>query len=334
MTRPRLGNLTKLEPRQVWESEPRDFTPWLRDNIGLLGKELGVDLEVTGIEVAVGEFAVDIHGRDITNGGRPFIVENQLEATDHLHLGQLMTYAGGLDAATVIWVTPHFRDEHRRALDWLNEKTADDVDFFGVEVELLQIDDSTPAPHFRIVAQPNAWAKRTKKRVSEGITSERSLVQIEFLTRVIEAAKVRQPGLTNASRPGSPNSVWFAAGRRGFYLSWALAHGNIRVELSIQTGDREASLWYFDQLYGQEPEIRSALALPIPLEWIRNDTQDTQRIVADGPPHLTIDGSDAELQQMEAWAVDTMLRVAAVVRPRIRALPDFIPPLASAGEPA
>mgnify|MGYP000435619148 CR=1 FL=1 len=126
--------------------------------------------------------------------------------------------------------------------------------------------------------------------------------------------------------------MWFTAGRAGFYLSWALKRGNIRVELWIDTGDGDANLWYFDQLYGQEPEIRGIL--PIPLEWIRKETQRTQRIAAHGPPHLTIDGSDADFEQMEEWAVDTMLKVAAVFRPRIRALPDFIPPLAPAGEPA
>jgi len=322
MTTPQFGKLSKVDPRKAWTSEPADFTPWLRENVTLLAAELGLDLEATGTEVAVGKFAVDIHGKDVTNKGRPFIIENQLEETDHRHLGQLMTYAGGLDAATVIWVAPRFCEEHRRALDWLNEKTVDEVDFFGVEVELLQIDGSALAPHFRVVAQPNAWAKRTKSKTAEDATSEKASRRIEFLSHVLEAAKATQKDLTNASRVSYSSSVWFTAGRNGFYFSWNFNQaGNIRVEVGIDTGNLEANLWYFDRLQAQEDALVAALGMPI--DWVRKESQKLQRLVVWGPVGWAIDRADSDVQQMEKWAVDTMLKVAASLKPRIKALPSF-----------
>ena len=117
-----------------------------------------MDLELQQIEAAVGGYSLDVLATD-QNENRPVIIENQLESTDHTHLGQLLTYAAGHDANIVVWLTKEFRDEHRAALDWLNQRTGDDTQFFGVVVELWKIGDSLPAPHFRVVASPNEWSK-------------------------------------------------------------------------------------------------------------------------------------------------------------------------------
>ena len=116
-----------------------DFTPWLADNIDVLADELGMSLTVTATEVLVGEFRLDIRAED--QDGRVVVIENQLERTDHSHLGQCLVYASGLEASTVVWIAPSFRDDFRRALDWLNERTDQGVNFFGVEVGVVQIGD-------------------------------------------------------------------------------------------------------------------------------------------------------------------------------------------------
>ena len=127
------------------------------------------DLEVEAREAPVGSFSLDILARDQDN--RQVVIENQLEATDHTHLGQLLTYAAGFDANVIVWIAKNFRDEHRDALDLLNRRTGEDTEFFGVEVELWQIDDSRRAPYFKPVVTPNEWRKQTvrpsRRRIGE-----------------------------------------------------------------------------------------------------------------------------------------------------------------------
>ena len=158
-------NLAKIEQERdlnkAWAHEAHDFTPWLADNISELGEALGMELGDPQTEVQVGGYSLDILATD-RNSEKPVIIENQLGATDHTHLGQLLTYAAGLDGGTIVWVTGNFRDEHRQALDWLNQRTYDETRFFGVVVELWRIGNSPLAPHFRVVASPNGWIKIAK----------------------------------------------------------------------------------------------------------------------------------------------------------------------------
>jgi len=158
MTKPDLGKLEQVDLREAWLSEPDDFTPWLADHLDLLGETLGLSLELEGTETSVGPFSADILCREVGDG-HWVLIENQLERTDHTHLGQIVTYAAGLDALTIIWVAKEFVDEHRAAMDWLNHSTAEGLDFFGVEIELWRIGDSRMAPRLNIVSQPNAWSK-------------------------------------------------------------------------------------------------------------------------------------------------------------------------------
>jgi hypothetical protein len=158
----------------VWSSESGDFTPWLAEpaNIALLAETVGLDLEVQAQEKRVGAFRADILCKEL-GCGSSVLIENQLERSDHGHLGQLMTYAGGLDTATIIWVAPEFCDEHRAALDWLNRITDDRFNFFAVRIEVWSISDSLPAPRFTIVAAPNNW-NRVVKKVDREVEADRS----------------------------------------------------------------------------------------------------------------------------------------------------------------
>jgi hypothetical protein len=158
---PELGDLTRVDLRTVWANEAFDFTPWLRDDPSHLEAVLGIGIEITGSEHTVGGFKLDLIGRDLTHDA-VLIIENQLESTDHSHLGQLMTYAAGTGAATVVWLASDFKEEHRQALDWLNALTDEETRFFGVRVEVVRIGDSLPAPNFEVVAMPNDWQKSVR----------------------------------------------------------------------------------------------------------------------------------------------------------------------------
>jgi hypothetical protein len=153
-----LGKLEHLDPRMIWKNEAADFTPWLADNIEQLGEAFGLDLQLIKVEQTIGDFSCDIMAREVRTN-RPVIIENQLEATDHRHLGRLLTYAGGLDAAFIVWIGPEIREEHRQALDWLNRHTDEQVDFFRIRLGAIRIDDSKPAVQFRLMAFPNRWGK-------------------------------------------------------------------------------------------------------------------------------------------------------------------------------
>lgn len=135
---PNLSSLQRVDLREVWPHEANDFTPWLEDNIDTLGDVLGLDLEVEAREASVGPFSLDLLARDL-GSNRRVVIENQLDATDHGHLGKLLTYAAGFDASVVVWLVREFRPEHRATLDWLNHRTGEDTAFFGVVVEAWKI---------------------------------------------------------------------------------------------------------------------------------------------------------------------------------------------------
>jgi hypothetical protein len=304
----KLGTLRSLDARTAWVHEAHDFTPWLAQHLDLLGQALGLDLELEATEVSVGEFTVDIVARDASSG-RELIVENQLESTDHSHLGQLLTYASGRKPAYVVWVAPRFRDDHRQALDWLNASTIEGIDFFGVELELLQIDDSPLAAHFKLVAQPNEWAKAT--RSTSATSSERGARYQAFFEQVLADFKAARPGLTSAARVGPQNWTSFTAGRPGFIFSWAIAGNRLRVEVYIDTGDAASTKALFDGLVLQREMIETGLGGPV--SWERLDHRRASRIATyrDLPAGVDFD----EAPEGRGWMVETMVRWNDILRP-------------------
>ena len=167
-TKIKLSKIEKISLRECWQNEASDFTPWLasEDNITLLADALGMnELEVKGQEEHVGPFRADILCVD-PGTDKYVLIENQLEKTDHNHLGQILTYAAGLDAVTIIWVAERFTEEHRATIDWLNRITDKEFNFFGVEIELIKIGDSPAAPMFNVIAKPNGWSKDVRSSQS------------------------------------------------------------------------------------------------------------------------------------------------------------------------
>ena len=215
----KLGKLEKVDLREQWKGEATDFTPWLakEENIKLLGEVLHIELEVEEQEKNVGPFKADILCKD-TISDNYVLIENQLEKTDHNHLGQLMTYAAGLNAVTIVWIASKVTEEHRAALDWLNRITDEDINFFGIEIELYKIGESSPAPKFSIVSKPNDWSKTIKRAVTSGKVSDTKILQQEYwqtLKDYIESTK----SFIKPQKPLPQHWTNIAIGRSNFHLS-------------------------------------------------------------------------------------------------------------------
>ena len=182
-----LSKLEKINLREVWKHEALDFTNWLAkpENLELLSDEIGIDITLIQTEASVGKFNVDILAEE-ENTARKIVIENQLESTDHDHLGKIITYASGFDAEIIVWIVKSVRDEHKQAVDWLNEHTDEKINIFAIQMEVWQIADSPFAPKFHVIAKPNDWAKAVKKATAQGELSDTKLLQLEFWTKFKE----------------------------------------------------------------------------------------------------------------------------------------------------
>jgi len=262
-------------------------------------------------EAPVGSFSADIIASD---GGRIIVIENQLESTDHSHLGQIITYAAGLDAAVVVWISAKMRDEHRQAIDWLNRHTSDDLDFFGLEVEVFKINESLPAPHFRIVAAPNSWSKRERLiRSRNATTSPKQETYREFFQELIDVLREKHR-FTNA-KVGLPQSWYtFPTGRSGIsYNISYVSGGRLRAEVYIATNDPDRNKEIFDVLHTSCDEINAAFG--IDLEWEPLDTKKKACRIA----NYKFDTSIEDPAQAEnlAWCVQQLLQFKSVFGDRL-----------------
>ena len=240
-----LGTIRQIEISDIWSHEATDFTPWLAapDNIALLGDALGIELEVEGIEQPVGPFKADILCRNLTNENKWVVIENQLGQSDHSHVGQLLTYTAGFEAATNVWIARKIRDEHRAVLDWLNENTTDTVDFFGVELEVWQIGDSAPAPRFSIVCRPNEWRETvaTATRIVESQElSGAPKTYLEFWSAFRDHLELGSFRL-KLQRPLAQGWYSFSVGKSNFDLitSASVQERYVRVEFKISGPHRD-----------------------------------------------------------------------------------------------
>jgi hypothetical protein len=258
-----LGRLLKVDIREVWKSEANDFTPWLaqEENIRILGEEIGMELEIISREKQIGSFYADIHCKDI-GSDKWVVIENQLEKTDHNHLGQLLTYTAGLQASSFVWIAKEFNEEHRAALDWLNQITADEYNFFGVEIQAWKIDNSPPAPKFQVVCKPNDWSRAIRDSTPKGLTTGQQL-QLEYWNNFKDYLEKKGSPL-KCSKPRPKNYAGFSIGRTGFNIAavastWdtelKVFSGELRAELYIFTGSLESSMAYFELLKSKRDEI-------------------------------------------------------------------------------
>jgi len=212
-----LAKLKKINLKEFWKDEAREFTPWLaqEESLELLGNALGLEIELKDTEVQVGKFYADLLAIDI-NSDRNIIVENQLGKTNHDHLGKIITYASGLDASIIVWICGKVSEEHRNAIDWLNEITDEKIAFFALEIELWKIGNSPLAPKFNVVCSPNEWAKMLKG-TSKSL-SETKVLQLEFWQTLKEYMEENKTFL-RLRTPRAQHWYSIAIGRSYFNLS-------------------------------------------------------------------------------------------------------------------
>ncbi len=326
MSKPQLSRLERVDLRNIWQTEASDFTPWLAqdENLEILGDTLGLTLELEAQERSVGPFRADILCKD--RGADTWVlIENQLEKTDHIHLGQLLTYAAGLEAVTIVWISSRFVEEHRATLDWLNKITDDRFRFFGLEVELWRIAESPPAPKFNVVSKPNNWSRsvaEAARAIDETALSETQALQLEYWTAF-------HPVLDNAGGPISGNrkpqpQSWmgYSIGRSRFLVSAVMIRPQrqIRAELYLSGPDAKA---YFGLLEQQKTDIESELQHPMVWEELP-DKQDSRIAVY-------LEDADPENQndwpRQHEWLATKVNELHRVFAPKVRDLnaSDWLP---------
>ena len=271
-----VGRLRQVAAREVWPHEAHDFTPWLLANVDVLSDLLGMDLALEVAEHPVGGFSLDLLGRDMSTG-EAVIVENQLEQSDHTHLGQILTYAAGTDPTTIVWLATSFRDEHRAAVDWLNSRTDDRTRFFAVQVEVVRIGDSLPAPSFRMIAQPNDWEKVVRAASTTQIeVSGKQQLYRDFWNRCIDAMASRQLDWTRGTRTTTASWYPITSGVSGAIFSMGFMRRGLISELYFEDPDPSANAGRFEALLAQRDAIEHAYGAP--LEWDPMDGRKATRI--------------------------------------------------------
>lgn len=266
-----FGLLEEVEVHQLWKHEQYDFSSWLAETEGieLLNDALGLTLTDVRKEVYVGAFRCDLVANDETTGTK-VIIENQLEASNHNHLGKIITYASGLDAKVIVWIVTQAREEHRSAIEWLNNNTGNDIGFFLIELHAYRIGDSLPAPKFEIIEKPNDFIKYSKESNNEinKSQSERLDFWSKFNEMVISKGKPFH--IRNVT-----TNPWYdvAIGTSEACISVNLVNKNSCVTVEIYIADNKN---LFDYLAGRKNEIENALGFP--MGWERLDNKKASRI--------------------------------------------------------
>ena len=310
-----LGRLEQVELRNVWLSEPGHFTPWLAqaDNIALLADTLGMDLEVEAQEKDVGPYRADIVCKETTDGAL-VLIENQLEKTDHTHLGQLMTYAAGLDAVTIVWIAERFTDEHRAALDWLNEITSEKVSFFGLEIELWRIGSSPIAPKFNVVSKPNDWIKGGGGGGGPIVITETKQLQHEYW-RAFREVLVERKSQLKPQQAYPQHWLNVSIGRSNFHMSASVNTSEDRIAVEVYIQGDNAKL-HFKQLAEEKAQIEKEIGRA--LDWRELPDRGASRVIL-MKPNSSIK-ERAHWPEQHQWLAETLEQFNSVFRPRIQRL--------------
>lgn len=317
----KLSKIEKISLRECWQNEASDFTPWLasEENIALLADALGMnELEVKGQEEHVGPFRADILCVD-PGTDKYVLIENQLEKTDHNHLGQILTYAAGLDAVTIIWVAEQFTEEHRAAIDWLNRITDKEFNFFGVEIGLIKIDDSPAAPMFNVIAKPNGWSKDVKSSSQKNSESRSDLenYRYEFWTAFCEYMRNNPSKLFKTQSPTYNHWSNIAIGRSGIHVSLLLNTVEKKITVQLYMKD-DADKKIFDALFIHKEEAEASIGKK--LDWRRLDDKKASSIDLYKYCDLSSSASSSSHETLFAWYREYTEKFISFFKPIIKKL--------------
>lgn len=307
MSTVKIGKLTEVDVRDLWKHEQYDFSNWLakEENIKLLDDEIGLTLMDINKEVYIGSYRCDLVAKDETTG-QIVIIENQLEATNHDHLGKIITYAAGLDAKTIIWIVKEAREEHKAAIEWLNNNSSEEIGFFLIELHAYKINDSLPAPMFKVVEKPNNFTKTSKQNYSDKelnrSQNERLMFWEEFNTVIVAKGKpfsVRKPTTDH----------WYdvAIGTSEAHLAINLVNKENKIVLELYILDNKN---LFDHIYEDKEKIENTLQMSF--SWERLNGKKASRIKHDV---LGLDFSDhSNYPQLMDECIEKILKMRDVFK--------------------
>lgn len=307
----KFGTLIEVDVRELWRHEQYDFSNWLakEENIKLIDDEIGLTLVNISKEVFVGSYRCDLVAEDETTGDK-IIIENQLEATNHDHLGKIITYAAGLDANTIIWIVKEAREEHRAAIEWLNNNTSKKIGFFLMELHAYKIDESRPAPMFKIIEKPNDFVKNSKNNLKDREMNKSQAERLYFWTEMNKIIVERgRPFNVRKATTDHWYSIAIGSSEASIVINLVNKYNNIAIEIYINNNKE-----LYDKLYSYKEEIEEKLGFS--LEWLRLDNKKASRILT------YIDGLDFNNRniypQLINESINTVIKMRDVFTPYIR----------------
>ncbi|MDY6419588.1 MAG: DUF4268 domain-containing protein [Succinivibrio dextrinosolvens] len=301
-----LGKLEEItDLRSVWKDEARDFTPWLsqKENIEILGQTLGIDINVESTESAVGSFSADIYAK-ITDSDERIIIENQLEQSNHDHLGKILTYASGKNASYVIWIVKKAREEHKAAISWLNDHTDEKIGFFLVEIKLYRIGNSQLAPQFVPVEIPNNWAKQTKtSSTTSKKDTDTQLARLNYWTALRDSWDLNSEYAKSFNKRKPSKDHWYTlsigTSEAEILLLRLQIRNSIGVEFTIRNNKE-----LFDNLFKYKDEIEKETGLSF--DWDRNDSRLKSSITTEKEVDLE---NEKDWPNQFLWFMETSLKM-------------------------
>jgi hypothetical protein len=317
MTNNSIGKIKKVPLRNLWKKEDKDFTRWLEENIDYLNDILDFEISIESSEEWVGPFRVDLYGED--NNGRKVIIENQLEKTDHDHLGKLLTYLVNLEAKVAIWISSDPVEEHVAVIDWLNEVAPEDMLFYLIKIEAIQIEGQPmAAPLFTIVKGPTVEAKKLGSEKKE--FAQRHILRKKFWEQLLERSKEKTRLFSNVS---PPTDHWMSTGigKSGFSLSYLITNKYAGCELYLSRGkvdgdDTNFNKIWFDELYEHKDEIEKEFGEP--LDWQRLNEKWASRIACHYQG-LTLH-DEKHWPEIQGRMIDAMIRMEKVFSKYVKQL--------------
>ena len=304
-----LGKLVKVDLRSVWKHEATDFSAWLArpENLDALADQLGIEIEAIGTEVPVGRFKIDILAKEI-NTNENIIIENQLEQTNHDHLGKVVTYAAGYDAKYLIWIVKDVLSEHLKAIEWLNEHLDDSIRCFLIKIEVWQIGDSRPAPRFEIISMKNDWVASIKKSTRTNGMSPLEVKQLEFWSSFNDFLNLKDPNLKH-HKPAAQHWMTFTMGSFLAHIPVTINTVKNRLATELYISDNKT---FYAFLRENEDELVSAFGSE--LDWFDANIASGFRIFK------PIDDVFDEARKTEyfEWFYENILKFKKVLTPYIQ----------------
>lgn len=312
-----LSCMISQRPRDIWSNEATEFTPWLaeEEHLKMLGTTIGMELELWSTEEKTESGRADIVCLESATD-RKVIIENQLEKTDSDHLGRILSYASALEAKNIIWIATEFDDQYRSTIDWLNSITDDDVNFFGIEIMCFTIDNSKPAPYFKVVASPNNWKKHIKdiQKTEEDLT-ETKILQQEYWQAFIQYIKEHPSKYFHPQKASAQHWMNIAIGKSGYKLS--INVNSLTKELTVQfVIDNDLDKVIFDKIE-QEHKNKSFTNISPDIVWRRTEGKKVSIVQLS----QSYDFKDKHTQQEQfKWFSETIEKFVKFFQPIVKSL--------------